>query len=145
MDKMHVALLIQTVATLMLMGMVWFMQIVHYPLYEKIKEGFVQYERSHLKRMAAFMGPMMIIEAITAVQLVTWSTEGIVARLAVTNIIFVITIWLWTLFFQVYQHQKLAIHFSNKMLHYLVSTNWVRTILWTAKGALIIALLAHLI
>lgn len=41
--------LIQLVVTWMIVGIIWFLQVIHYPLYRKIKEGFVEYERAHIR------------------------------------------------------------------------------------------------
>ena len=45
--------IVQLVVTWMLVGIVWFSQVVHYPLYKKIKEGFVEYERSHIRPLTS--------------------------------------------------------------------------------------------
>lgn len=131
--------LVQLVASWMVVGIMWFLQVVHYPLYRKIKEGFVEYERAHIRRAALLIGPIMLIEAITAILLIGVSTEGTLTKLAGANLILLILIWLSTFLFQVNQHQKLSIRFSQKILQGLIHCNWIRTLLWTAKGVIMAA------
>ncbi|MCB1106845.1 MAG: hypothetical protein KDK76_01970 [Chlamydiia bacterium] len=130
--------LVQLVVTWMVVGIMWFLQVVHYPLYRKIKEGFVEYERSHIRRVACLLGPIMLVEAITAILLMGISTEGTLTMLAGANLIVLILIWLSTFLFQVSQHQKLSIRFSHNILQGLINCNWIRTLLWTLKGGIMI-------
>ena len=136
--------LVQLVITWVVVGIMWFLQVVHYPLYRKIKEGFVEYERSHIRRAALLIGPIMLIEAITAILLIGVSTEGTLTKLAGANLILLILIWLSTFLFQVNQHQKLSVRFSYAMLQGLIYSNWVRTLLWTAKGLVMVWYCYHL-
>ena len=137
--------LIQLVLTWVLVGVTWFAQIIHYPLYLKIKEGFVEYERSHIRRTALFAGPIMLAEAISALFLVDFAPQGILSQLAVANLILLIVIWLSTFLFQISLHQKLSVRFSKKILHGLIACNWVRTVLATLKGCVMAALVYFLL
>lgn len=134
----------QLAATWILVGIMWFSQVVHYPLYKKIKEGFVDYERAHIKRSAFLLAPLMIIEAVTAFMLINEAPGGALTTLAGLNLILLILIWLSTFLFQVSFHQKLSIRFSPKILRNLITSNWVRTSLWTLKGLLMICITYHL-
>ena len=136
--------IVQLVVTWMLVGIVWFSQVVHYPLYKKIKEGFVEYERAHIRRAAFLKGPLMLIEAITAIFLIGMATGGILTKLAGVNLILLIAIWLSTCLFQLAQHQKLSVRFSNKIVQGLIHSNWIRTLLWTAKGIVMVFFLYYL-
>ncbi len=132
---------IQLIFTWSMLGITLFSQIVHYPLYRQIKEGFVQYEKSHLRRAGALVGPVMLLEAVTAILLVGFSTQGPLARLAVINLILLIFIWLTTFLLSVYQHQRLSVRFSKQVLHELISSNWINAILWLAKGLVLTSIL----
>ncbi len=136
--------LAQLVETWILIGIMWFSQVVHYPLYKKIKEGFVEYERSHIRRAALLLGPIMVVEAITAFLLVGIAPGGIFTTLAGTNLVLLILIWLSTFLFQITLHQKLSVRFSPKVLQNLITSNWVRTLLWTLKGVVTVFMIYHL-
>ncbi|MBI3211272.1 MAG: hypothetical protein HYZ47_01115 [Simkania negevensis] len=128
--------LFQALITWILIGIAWFTQLVHYPLYSKIKEGFIDYERAHIRRAAYLYGPLMLLELISAVLLVGVSHTSIALKLAMSNLILLILIWLSTFLFQITQHQKLSLHFSKKVFQTLLMANWIRTLLWTVKGIL---------
>lgn len=138
MGNLIITAIIQLIVSWILIGIVWYTQIIHYPLYRKIKEGFVEYERSHIRRSAFMIGPLMLIEAITATMLVGLS-EGLLAKFALINFIFVALIWLSTFLFQVTQHQKLSVRFSRRILNNLIASNWIRTMIWTGKGIIMAA------
>ena len=114
-----------------MVGVIWFVQIVHYPLYKNIKEGFQGYERMHLRRTA------LLLEMVTALFLVGCAPEGIILKLAAYNLVILILIWITTLLFQISQHQKLAIRFSAHQHKLLLLTNWIRVVLWTLRGLLV--------
>lgn len=136
--------LIQLVVTWVVVGIMWFLQVVHYPLYRNIKEGFVEYERAHIRRAALLIGPIMLIEVITAILLIGVSTEGTLTKLAGANLILLILIWLSTFLFQLNQHQKLSVRFSLKIVQRLIRCNWIRTLLWTLKGLVMVSFCYHL-
>ncbi len=142
-EKYIIVLIIQAAFTWALVGLIWFVQLVHYPLYSKIKSGFIEYERSHIRRTGCFVGPMMLIEGLSAFFLVSYATTDLITRLATINVVLLILIWLVTFFFQVYAHQKLSIRFSSKVLHGLVASNWLRTLLWSIKGLLMALILYY--
>jgi hypothetical protein len=137
MEDLIIWALVQFAVTWTLIGASWYTQIIHYPLYKKIKEGFVEYERSHIRRTAFLFGPLMLLDAISAIILIGVS-EGVLTKLASINLIFLILTWLATFLFQVTQHQKLSIHFSKKILRNLIASNWIRTLILTAKGAVLL-------
>lgn len=143
MDLFYLAI-VQLIITWIMTGIMWFSQIIHYPLYMKIREGFIEYERSYIRRSAILLGPLILIEALTAIILIGMAKEGILIKLAGVNLILLILIWLSTFLFQTTQHQKLSIRFSKKILQGLIHFNWVRTILWTAKGVVMFFFLKSL-
>ena len=66
-------LLIQTLATAMMTGIIWFVQIVHYPLFTQIpKEGFTRYEQSHTVRTGWVVAPLMLLELGSALLLLIY-------------------------------------------------------------------------
>ena len=53
----------QLVSTLTMLGVILFVQIVHYPLMAKVgSEGFAGYARSHADRTGLVVGPLMLAE-----------------------------------------------------------------------------------
>ncbi len=133
MDRLVITFLIQIVTSFSMLGIIWFIQLIHYPLLNKIKEGLSQYEKAHLKRAAFFIGPLLAIDLVVSIFLVSFETRSILIRLATCNLIFNIFYWIWTFLFQIQHHQKLSVGFSRLSIRKLVLHNWVRTLLWTIK------------
>ena len=54
-------------STLAMVGLIWFVQVVHYPLFSSVGQSpFPEYERLHQKRTTLVVAPLMLIEALTA-------------------------------------------------------------------------------
>lgn len=130
-------------ATWYLVGLCWLVQRVQYPLMVQVgAEGFAAYEQAHVTRIGPVVGPMMIVEAATAVAL--FFTGASFARhpafLGATAL--VALIWASTFLVQVPLHGVLGQSFDADAHTALVRTNWIRTLAWTARG-LLLAWLLH--
>ena len=130
-------LLIQILATAMMTGIIWFVQIVHYPLFTKIpKEGFTRYEQAHTVRTGWVVAPLMVLELGTALLLLFYrplSTSPI--YLAALGCL--ILIWLSTFLVQVPLHGVLEKQSDHRAMLILDRTNWIRTILWSLRLGLL--------
>lgn len=122
------ALYIQLIATLMMGGMIWFIQIVHYPLFLKI-QNHTEYFVTHQKRTSLVVIPLMLAEgsSVIALAMMRTSVADIMGALLLA------IIWISTFLIQVPLHQSLAQKFTQKGARALVRTNWIRTILWSAR------------
>ncbi len=118
-------------------GVIWFVQIVHYPLMGKVgPEYFVAYERSHTMLTTFVVGPQMVVELATAVLLFFlmkdlpawwWLNLGLIG-----------VVWASTFFIQVPLHQSLSQAFDEAKHLKLVNSNWIRTIAWTVRAFLLL-------
>jgi hypothetical protein len=130
---MHIGL------TFFMTGLIWFVQIVHYPLFAAVGRGqFPAYERQHMRRVSWVVGPVMIAEAASAVGLLWLGRVGDGRSLLTTNIILLAFTWLGTVFFQMPQHNFLREGFDTAALRRLVQTNWIRTICWSLRCVLLV-------
>lgn len=141
---MNWILLLHTLMALYMTGIIWMVQIVHYPLMGKVGiDQFVAYERSHTMLMGYVVGPAMIIEIGTALILALQMESN--KTLWWINCGLILIIWASTFFIQVPLHESLSNGFVEKDHLKLVNSNWIRTIAWTAKGFLLIYLLKELL
>lgn len=125
-------------ATLYMVGLIWFVQAVHYPLFAAVPaDRFAEYARWHADRTRWVVGPPMLLEGVTAVWLV-WDRPGWVAAvglaLAAVN-------WVSTAAVQIPCHTRLAGGFDPVVHRRLVHTNWVRTAAWSARGLIVVWLI----
>jgi len=136
-------LIVNAAATWAMVGLIWFVQVVHYPLFEGVGEsGFCQYEERHRVRTTWVVAPPMLAEAITAALLVWFRQPGVDAWMAWVGLALVAIAWLSTAVLQVPQHEALRRGFLASSHRKLVVTNWLRTFAWTARGVLAAVMIA---
>ncbi|MFZ3231514.1 MAG: hypothetical protein WA160_15005 [Pseudobdellovibrio sp.] len=117
-------------------GLIWLIQTLHYPAYTFIAaDKFATFHAFHSKTITYIVGPIMTIELISGFYILYQSHMNIYAVLNLLSIIF---IWLATALLSVPTHNKLSLGYSLKHIQFLVSTNWIRTLLWTLRSLLII-------
>ena len=134
-------LLAQVFSTLSMVGLIWFVQIVHYPLFESVGcERFADYERYHQQRTTMVVAPLMLLEVLTAILLIFWRPEGVADWLTWAGVGLLAAIWLSTFFWQVPLHERLAVAFAPTAHRRLVQSNWLRTAAWTFRGMLVSAM-----
>ena len=125
--------------TLFMTGLIWFVQVVHYPLFNRVgKTDFAAYQAHHARRTGRLVGGPMLLELGLGVAL-AWSPGGALAwcGLGLLGII-----WLSTAIGQVPAHHRLEKGFDQAAHRRLVVGNWVRTIAWSMRGVLAILMLA---
>lgn len=125
---------IHGVATFLMTGIIWFVQIVHYPLFRMVSQSsFSHFEAAHMSRTSWLVAPLMLIEFTSAVILIFIRT---VDAFLVFNIALLVAIWLSTAMLQVPLHRQLARSFDSVKHYKLVRGNWIRTTLWTIRSCL---------
>lgn len=147
MGTVSVAVLLgQTAATLFMTGVIWIVQSVHYPLFALVgRDGFPEYAQGHQRRITPVVGIAMTVEAVTAVLLLHFTPAGVDRSLLVVGAILLLPIWLSTALLQVPEHRRLSAGFDERAASRLVETNWLRTVLWSTRSALILVVLAQTI
>ena len=130
-------LLLNTVFSSMMSGIIWFVQIVHYPLFKSLsKEDFIDYQSKHVKLTGNIVGPFMLMELIVSIYVALWNTHNELAYLVWSNFGLLTLIWLSTFFLQVPLHNRLLEGFDHSVHVSLVRGNWIRTCAWTMKMVL---------
>ncbi len=141
----EVLLLTQVAATLVMVGVIWFVQIVHYPLMARVLAAeFAAYEREHQNRTTFVVAPTMLIEAVAAGVLLVVAPPGPGRILSAAGIALLAVIWLSTFLVQVPLHTRLAGGFDAGAHRKLVWSNWLRTLAWTGRGVLALVMLRTL-
>jgi hypothetical protein len=119
-----------------LFGLIWTIQLVHYPAFMYIeKERFRAFAKMHTFKITLIVAPLMIAELFSAMYLMVINFFSI---LQATLLLIVILVWLATIFLSVPYHNTLAKGKNDQVIQRLIKTNWIRTVLWTAKLVLLI-------
>lgn len=130
------------VATAAMVGLIWFVQVVHYPLFAAVgSEGFVAYELAHQTRTAWVVGPPMALEGVTALVLLLAPPDGVGRGLAVAGAALLAAVHASTVLLQVPAHARLGTAHDPAAVRRLVRTNWIRTIGWSARAVVAVAML----
>ena len=116
-------------------GLIWTMQIIHYPLFARVAD-LRPYEVENMRVTAWVVIPPMIVELVVALALAIRTPDRISRVEARLGFALVVAIWLSTFFLQAPRHALLADGSGGDVLPLLIATNWIRTICWTARGAI---------
>lgn len=122
---------LQYLTTATLVGLIWTIQLVHYPAFRYVdRDQFVNFHKMHTLRITLFVAPVMVVELMAALYLLfvmSFSGQQLLLSLLVLGT------WLSTFFLSVPQHNILAQGKDEKRILKLIQYNWVRTTLWTLK------------
>jgi len=143
---MRLIFLLQIVTTLLMTGIIWFVQIVHYPLFASVGAGsFAEYEALHATRTGWVVGPLMCIELATALLLLLDRYRPVCVSpvSAWTGAVLVLILWLSTGLIQVPLHNRLGAGYDAATIAQLVATNWIRTVAWSLRSVLILSWIAN--
>ena len=138
----EIAAVAQVVGSVGMFGVIWIMQIVHYPLMRFVSgEQFARFETAHRARISWVVGPLMLIEGVCVLAFLFAPPAGLAWWLpwvgAAVEAIAIGT----TAFVSAPLHEQLNAQFTQATLDRLIATNWIRTIAWTARAVVAIAML----
>lgn len=132
-------LLLHALATWYMVGLIWMVQIVHYPMFDRVGSNqFPRYEIDHSRLITPIVGIPMLLELGTAIALLFMpGFTPLTYRLIGVGLAIIIAIWLVTATLSVPCHQQLAEGFDAAAHQKLVLTNWLRTLGWTVRGGIV--------
>lgn len=120
--------------TAMMTGVIWVIQLVHYPSFHYVNMVvYTKFQKFHMFRISFIVMPAMILEIVSGMLLLVFSSSWAY----ILNMIFLILIWLSTALLSVPCHTRLEKAYSFEDVDRLVKTNWPRTLLWSARLALL--------
>lgn len=132
-------LLVQTFCSLYMTGLIWVVQVVHYPMFANVAAAdFVEYERIHQARISWIVGPPMLAELVTALLFFWHRPEGVPGWAPWAGLALLVVVDGSTAVFFGPQHMRLSSGFDERLHRQLVDGNWIRTIGWTARGVLLL-------
>ena len=140
----EIALLANTAASLIMVGLIWFVQRVHYPLLAKFDVGQQrEVGNEHQRRTSQVVALPMLIEGVSTLVLLVDRPEQVTLVLPWLGA-FLLAISLGsTVFLSVPLHQKMVDQPSADIGVKLVATNWPRTMSWTLRGVVCLVMCAQ--
>ncbi len=132
-------LLAHVASTLVMVGVIWFVQIVHYPLFGQVgADVFTRYEMHHTRLTTYVVAPAMLLEATTGLWLLWQRPMGVSPLYVWAGMGLLAMTWLSTFLVQVPLHNQLTQGFDGLIHHKLVTSNWLRTIAWSGRGFIVL-------
>lgn len=121
-----------------LVGLIWTIQLVHYPLFARVGEaGFAAYSARHSAAITPLVGPLMGLELVSAGWLALHPPAFTPAWAWWAGLALALLVWASTGLVQVPLHRRLGGGFSGEAHARLVRSNWLRTVAWSARGLLV--------
>ena len=125
-------------ATWALFGLIWVVQLAIYPQYGRIEgRGFRRYHDSYTTGITAVVGPLMAVELLTGAWLLLSPAEADHRLLWAAGFGLIVFNWAHTGLVAVPLHGTLGAGFDDRAHRRLVRMNWLRTMAWTLRGALV--------
>ncbi len=118
-------------------GLIWFVQVVHYPLLAKVGADSAAYQASHMTRTTWVVAAPMMAELATCLILGLMAVGPSWQRWPSTAML--VVAWVSTSLLLIPAHNALALGFDVTVHERLVSANWIRTAAWTARACLCVA------
>ena len=141
-----IVLAIHAVSTWYMVGLIWFVQGVHYPLKGVMKEPeFSEYQRQHMQRTGWVVGPPMLLEAATTAWLALYPPTPELQIYTLVGLALLFIVWGSTAVFLVPLHNRLLNGFDRGAVRALCHANWMRTVAWSVRGGVGLILLAGVI
>lgn len=136
--------LVQIFCTFAMTGIVWFVQIVHYPLMRQVGKGrFVRYTRTHYVLTVFVVGPLMLLETVSVVFGLLHSTPWIRDDTAWLGAALLAVIWIVTIAIQLPQQRRLEKVFEARAYRRLLFGNWVRCYAWSFRSIILVFSMLH--
>ena len=132
-------LLLNAAAVLTMTGVIWFVQLVHYPLFAVVgAREWEAYHREHSRRTTWVVMAPMVLDLATSLALVAVAPAGMDSGLAAAGALAAVVSWVATGILAVPAHRRLGKSWHAGTGRRLTRTNWVRTLAWSAHAVIVL-------
>lgn len=145
-EVMSFILLANVASTLFMVGLIWFVQVVHYPLFARAgRDQFAGYHAAHTAATSWLVGLPMLVEAVTSAALAWQPPSPNLAATCWVGLGLVVVIWVSTATFQIPNHKRLNAGFDPDTHRSLVNGNWIRSTAWSTRGLVMLYVLSEML
>lgn len=136
--KSRTLLVIHLAATLFMVGLIWTIHFVHYPLFANVGEStYASFQAAHIKRIGKLLFVPWLTEGITLIGVLALAFLGghrALRVLAVINGAAMAVVLVISGFWSAPAHSRLADGFDTSIHDQLMTVNLIRTLAWTVCG-----------
>ena len=137
--NLRTLIVIHTAATMFMVGLIWTIHYVHYPLFALVGEStYVSFQAEHVERIGKLLFIPWLTEGITLLGVLALAFLGGRKALrvpAVINGAAMAVVLVISGFWSAPAHAKLADGFDKSIHDQLMTANLIRTLAWTVCGA----------
>ena len=129
---------IHLAATLFMVGLIWTIHYVHYPLFANVGEStYASFQASHVERIGKLLFVPWLTEGVTLLGILTlaflggnqsWRIPTLINGVAMAVVLVISGFW------SAPAHGKLADGFDASVHDQLMTANLIRTLAWTVCG-----------
>jgi hypothetical protein len=131
-------LVIHLAATLFMVGLIWTIHYVHYPLFANVGEStYVSFQSEHVERIGKLLFVPWLTEGITLLGILALAFLGGHKALRIPSVInglAMAVVLVISGFWSAPAHAKLADGFDKSLHDQLMTVNLIRTLAWTVCG-----------
>lgn len=126
-----------TAFTLAMFGLMWTVQVVIYPQFRSVAPAqFASYAADHSARIITALALLAPAEIVLAGWLLVDTPPGLSRGAVFISGALLASGWMATAFFFAPLHGKFQGPYNRGLVDRLVTTNWLRTILWSARAGM---------
>jgi hypothetical protein len=140
-----VTLVVGTAASWVMVGVIWFVQIVHYPLLAQLRDAVSQTSAEHRWRTGVVVAAPMAAQGVTTLVLLAAPPEQVWAPWPWIAAVFLAVALGVTAAVSVPLHVRMTEAGDLQAGRRLVVTNWWRTAAWTAHAVVVTVMLAQVL
>ena len=129
-------LMIHIISTSIMVGVIWVIQLVHYPSFKYVNESdYINFQKYHMSNISYIVFPVMFTELITALIILFFGEKSLffVLSLICLFLIWVITGVLFTKYHSILKEGK-----DLMIIEKMIKANWIRALLWTMRLIMIL-------
>lgn len=142
---MSYVLLINLFSTFAMTGIIWLIQLTHYPSFRYVEiKAWPLFHTFHTGSITLVVAPLMMAQLLSSITLLFSPLFLNYKFLLIINLALVCVVFIATAFISVPIHNKMAEFFDSSLIDFLILTNWIRTITWTLNSALLIYFLSKI-
>ena len=136
--NLRTLIVIHAAATMFMVGLIWTIHYVHYPLFAHVGEStYASFQAEHVERIGKLLFVPWLTEGITLLGILALAFLGDRTALrvpAVINGAAMAVVLMISGFWSAPTHAKLADGFDKSLHDQLMTVNLIRTLAWTVCG-----------
>jgi hypothetical protein len=131
-------------STFFMVGVIWLVQVVNYPLFRYAREEFIRYHGYHVRFITCVVVLPMLVELLSGILMAVYPYPGLPLSHIWLGLILIFGIWFVTIAWMAPLHRQLQGGFCAERVERLIQLNWFRVLFWSLRGILVVSFLQNM-